>query len=186
MSDKGRIPTIPHFLHVERKDDNSGLKEEAANASESIDDFLDQKVNHIIKVKDQTQHTSPGVKSKSDLTCLDCGRTFASKQCLWVHITGIHHKGSEFCKHCGKTVSLSNLRRHIKEKHQKLKKPCPECGKEYGMSNLSKHIREAHKKENKKCPECGQFFGTRNISKHIKTFHSDKKKVCDICNEEVT
>ena len=170
------------------------LKEEGLRLSETIDEYLDKKVEqfeddfmHVnAKEPEQKQNICRASKNIDGLTCPECGKNFAAKNTLRMHITGIHQNQGEFCKYCEKIVSFGNLRRHIKEKHQKVKKPCPECGKEYGMSNLSHHIRAIHKKENKQCPECGQFFSRSNISTHIKSVHGYLKKVCDICHEGVS
>ena len=134
------------------------------------------------------QNICQGSTTRPKFSCAECGKHFAAKNTLRMHITGIHLNQGEWCNYCEKIVSFGNLKRHIKEKHQKVKKPCPECGKEYGMSNLSHHIRAVHKRENKQCPApgCGRFFSRSNISTHIKSFHADLKKVCDICNEELS
>ena len=170
------------------------LKEEGLRLSETVDEYLDKKVeqfeDEFIYVSPEEQEQKPiicrGRKNSDELTCPECGKNFTAKNSLRMHITGIHQNQGEYCKYCEKIVSFGNLRRHIKEKHNKVKKPCPECGKEYGMSNLSHHIRAIHKKENKQCPECKQFFSRSNISTHIKSVHGYLKKVCDICHEEVS
>ena len=147
------------------------------------DQFID--VNTKNQFEEETKNIGQRSKGTKDLICPECGKHFAAKTSLRMHIIGIHQNQGELCSYCEKIVSFGNLRRHVKEKHHQLKKPCPECGKEYRMSNLSHHIRAIHKKENKQCPECGQFFSRSNISTHIKGVHGNLKKVCDICNEEV-
>ena len=161
---------------------NKSLKQEGKDQQ-----FIDDPLSND-QFEEKMQNICQGSTTRAKFTCAECGKHFAARNTLRMHITGIHLNQGELCNFCDKIVSFSNLRRHINEKHEKLKKPCPECGKEYGMSNLSHHIRAVHKRENKQCPApgCGRFFSRSNFSTHVKSFHGHLKKVCDICNEEVS
>ena len=83
------------------------------------------------------------------------------------------------CKSCGKEFARkTDLKVHIKVKHttQELF-PCDKCEKQYSYkTNLERHKLEKHGLELKKykCPECGAVFTQRSNMKRHKLSHEDK------------
>ena len=107
------------------------------------------------------------------MECLDCNKTFASKETARTHYKEIHMSKLIFkCEVC-----LKNLRHkrgldlhmfNCHGVHYRLN--CLECNKTFKKSSLNQHMKEQHwTKKNFNCKMCGKHFGLeRSLKSHIR------------------
>ena len=90
--------------------DKSFDQDQCLEGQQLIDDPLSKD-----QFEEQMQNICQGSTIRAKFSCAECGKHFAAKNTLRMHITGIHLNQGEFCNYCEKVVSFGNLRRHIKE-----------------------------------------------------------------------
>ena len=116
--------------------------------------------------------------------CLYCKNKFQSKNYLREHTQSIHLEEKIRCMYCEKDISVSNLKRRIREFHDKIRKPCFICRKEFGISKHRRNIIMVHNNESTKFLHCGKFITAFNLNMHIQSVHNKLKK-CELCKVEV-
>ena len=142
------------------------------------DDFEDeQKFKH---------HTC---RNKTEVSCEDCGKCFASSLILRRHKESVHMGLNHYCSNCGKCFkSLATKIRHEKE-HGEKQYSCDLCAKEFSRNDyltkhkilcLSKKFKEKKKQKSSpnetssekslKCNHCDKEFTRRvSLKRHMKT-----------------
>ena len=138
---------------------------------------------------------------RNELKCRECGKIFAMKQNLDVHMKSVHSFASVKCTICHQSFTRqSNLTSHYNYVHDVVDNylvmddgieiqyyECEECSFESRYEkNLRKHILTVHSEERKfNCTEC-PYVSNRmdNLSMHIKTQHSSKATIfaCEECD----
>ncbi|XP_065346256.1 zinc finger protein OZF-like isoform X20 [Cloeon dipterum] len=103
---------------------------------------------------------------EKNVTCEQCGRSFAHKALLHDHRLRMHSdtKPSHLCTYCGKTFATgTSLRRHI-ALHQGLRPhECTLCGTTFAQRyTLRTHQWLVHKVLPYKCDKCDQSFKLKN------------------------
>lgn len=95
--------------------------------------------------------------SQETHSCDICGKTFAFRNSIVVHIK-LSHAGE--CLLCGKLVK--DMKIHMAEHTKEDKKPaakevCPICKLTFTKYALKNHIQNIHEKT-RKCPDCGDVI----------------------------
>ncbi|XP_019697306.1 zinc finger protein ZFP69-like [Harpegnathos saltator] len=125
------------------------------------------------------------VLSKDNINCNICGANYSRPDKCKVHIMS-HLKIKPYeCIKCDyTTVTVSNIRAHIRKSHLKIKPyVCEQCDKCYpSMVLLQEHINIHTGERPFKCQICGTAYGSRQgLNCHYKTHKQDKDIKCDIC-----
>lgn len=122
--------------------------------------------------------------------CIDCDKTYASRQHLLLHQRNVHgriislgHK----CSACGKGFRIrSLLEAHVKQHHtMDTSFVCEICGvASKTRGNLKNHIKNVHmERRTEPCTICGKHVF--NVSGHIKSMHDFKTMECEICGKTI-
>ena len=132
------------------------------------DDFEDeQKFKH---------HTC---RNKTEVSCEDCGKCFASSLILRRHKESVHMGLNHYCSNCGKCFkSLATKIRHEKE-HGEKQYACDLCAKKFSrcfskkFEEKKKHKSSPNEKSSEKslkCNHCDKEFTRRvSLKRHMKT-----------------
>ncbi len=124
----------------------------------------------------------------SELTCLECGKSFSTKWHLSVHHRS--HSRSENdvfkCDFCDKKFTQKCHKTRHEKGHTK-KVTCEECSAEFNSENdLKKHKSLIHA-EIHKCQFCSKSFKNKFNKKRHELIHTQKVTLkCDQCDAEFT
>ena len=121
---------------------------------------------------------------KTEYECMICSLPFANVDLLIDHMKSIHIEELPFiCVDCGKAfASKRDLQVHVKIHRKNFACPENECGKIFDRpQKLSDHTRAVHTKEKPiGCDLCGKdFHSTKSLSRHKKFSCKVKKESCD-------
>ena len=176
--------------HVKTKHDMGGTKEkfQCSYCPKTFRDGTHKKIHEIRKHTKNYEHH-----------CEVCGKGFAERNVLEVHLAEEHNNTSEkntkyvrkpvICPHCGSSFATKgSLQSHIKNIHEGFKFQCPYCDYSNGRkANLDMHIKIKHEGITLPCPHCN-YKATResNLKVHIKTVHEGLRFNCPHCDFQVT
>ena len=125
-----------------------------------------------------------------DSLCPLCGKCYAGKFSLNIHINTVHSGVKRFkCDECTKCFGQNgSLKLHKRSVHEKAKDfICPMCSKGFTIKQtLQFHIKTVHDNiRDYECKECHKMFGLpRQLYVHFKLVHEKiKDKVCTVCGK---
>ncbi len=131
-----------------------------------------------------------GLKLNYKQDCPICGKAFASKQCLKMHINRVHNNEKSFkCTECEDRFFFSKAAMEIHRNtiHYDLKFECDICGQKLKSKNyLRVHKQTVHEGDKSKCDLCSKEFSScSNFRRHMNTVHDQQKSYkCDLCNKK--
>ena len=130
-----------------------------------------------------------GLKLNSKQDCPICGKTFASKPGLKIHIDRIHNNEKRFkCTECVRSFfSKAEMEFHRNTMHYDLKFECDICGQKVKSKNyLRVHKQTVHEGDKSKCDLCSKEFSSySNFRRHMNTVHDQQQSYgCDLCNKK--
>ncbi|KAJ9591178.1 hypothetical protein L9F63_002295 [Diploptera punctata] len=116
--------------------------------------------------------------------CHDCGKNFAKKAQLVLHMSG--HTGSKpyMCNQCCRTfASRINLKKHLFTHTGEKPYLCTHCGIFFGrIDTLTKHMRSHTGERPFNCNVCGNSFARRStFTNHMRTHSGEKPYLCTEC-----
>jgi len=152
-----------------------------------------EKCKESIKVEEFEEHTCV------IFNCDICGKGFNRQSSLYTHIETIHdEKGLSSCETCGKLVSTSQMKSHLKSHVPDQEIPCNICGTKLRSERSLKNHLYRHKLGKTECTICGK--SVNNLKKHLAQVHPKEddnenkyqrknykpvKTVCTICGNSV-
>ncbi|KAJ3608175.1 hypothetical protein NHX12_025225 [Muraenolepis orangiensis] len=119
-------------------------------------------------------------------SCEHCGKSYALKHSLDLHVAKLHTGVRYPCAHCGKLFrSASSLTRHDLMHTQERPFSCRECGKSFrSASELKVHARYHTGERPFKCQECGKgFVQSYYLTVHTRTHSGEKPYPCPTCDK---
>ena len=121
--------------------------------------------------------------------CSNCGKTFATKQCLDAHMY-IHSNERPFhCEICGQSFKKKlTLNAHLTVHSSEKCFTCGTCGKQFSRScGLQRHELIHSGVQPYECSVCGMKFNQScSVTRHMLTHTGKKPYSCDICGERFT
>ena len=101
-----------------------------------------------------------------DHNCTECDKSFFVRSHLNAHFRTVHLKETRIrnreeetviCEYCNKSMSKSNVKRHIKALHEKELQQCHQCGENFtNKYRLRVHVDSVHSEDAKEeCKVCG-------------------------------
>ncbi|XP_014474093.1 PREDICTED: zinc finger protein ZFP69-like [Dinoponera quadriceps] len=125
------------------------------------------------------------VLGKEKIKCNICEMNYSRPDKCKVHIMAHLEIKPYECVKCNyTTVTVSNIRAHIRKSHLKLKPyVCDQCDKRFGsMVLLQEHVYSHTGERPFKCEICGLSYTSRQgLNYHCKTHKTNKDIKCDIC-----
>lgn len=145
------------------------------------DDDDDDSVNNEFNFKVQMRVKKPYIKL---FQCHDCGKNFAKKTQLVLHMSA--HTGAKpyICSQCGRTfASRINLKKHLFTHTGEKPYLCTRCGISFGrIDTLTKHMRSHTGEKPFHCSVCGNNFARRStFTNHMRTHSGEKPYLCTEC-----
>lgn len=113
----------------------------------------------------------PDGKSPEKVACIQCQKTFGTKQLFEYHERTVHIS-VRACNLCGQKVK--DLERHKQNMHSEQEKSnkCPDCGKEFKTKlQLKRHNDAVHLQLRDQCHECDKWFTVTHLKTHIRKVH---------------
>ena len=155
-----------HDLTTDESNNTSLIIHECENCKMTFAD-AEYLVRHQVRCKNHAE---------SSIRCDICNRGFTAKGSLELHIDAVHLKKKEFgCSLCGKLFARKHiLKVHLDTHAGKKDFECSVCGKKFlQKSNLNRHQR-IHEAKNYGygCRFCGQAFTqNKHLKNHMVTMH---------------
>lgn len=118
--------------------------------------------------------------------CEHCGKAYALKRSLDLHVAKLHTGVRYPCAHCGKLFrSASSLTRHDLTHTEERPFSCSECGKSFrSASELKIHTRYHTGERPFKCQECGKgFVQSYYLTAHMRMHTGEKPYKCPTCDK---
>ena len=157
---------------------NRHEKQEPENNCKSL-----EKVELVEKNEKAKKITSSDPKYRK--MCPICGKTYATKNKLEIHISRHSNERNFICEKCSNTFkNHADLLSHDLSSHGELI-PCNECGKPFTAPFLRRHIAKIHVGiKNNICNTCGKaFYSKQRLYKHEIAVHLKVKMFkCDTCD----
>ncbi|CAL8304394.1 unnamed protein product [Lota lota] len=139
------------------------------------------RTNSALKIHRLCRHS--GVDDKH-LICEHCGKSYAHKQSLDLHVAKVHTGVRYPCPRCSKLFrSASSLKRHDLTHTQERPFPCKDCVKCFrSASELKIHVRYHTGERPFKCQECGKgFVQNCYLTVHMRIHSGEKPYQCPTC-----
>ncbi|XP_034720725.1 zinc finger protein 345-like [Etheostoma cragini] len=126
---------------------------------------------------------------KKTLSCSECGKRFATKTHLKIHMRS--HTGEKpfSCSDCGKRFCIiGHLKAHTRLHTGEKPFQCSECEKTFvTKSHLKRHMRIHTGEKPFSCSVCGKTFsGSGNLKTHMITHTGEKPFSCSFCVKSFT
>lgn len=118
--------------------------------------------------------------------CEHCGKAYALKRSLDLHVAKLHTGVRYPCAHCGKLFrSASSLTRHHLTHTEERPYSCSECRKSFrSSSELKIHTRYHTGERPFKCKECGKgFVQSYYLTAHMRMHTGEKPYKCPTCEK---
>lgn len=161
------------------KDDESSNKEDTVSNEKAQD----------IKRPLSGSVQSGGVIQLFEKTCKYCGKTFADRKRLKIHIKDTHSSRRFQCQTCGKLLKTKRLLNRHKEREHTEKDTshqlkCDKCDySTYVKLNLMNHLKHVHEPKTFACEQCGILFATSSrLRLHIECVHNKTIVACPFCD----
>ena len=145
------------------------------------------------KIKSLKRHEALTHKTQN-FKCDICIKSFVHKDLLQQHKQKVHLQNKKeflLCEVCKKSISKSNMKRHILEVHEKIRKyMCEMCDKAFTEKrNLLCHNQSFHsdtkiETEGIRCSYCSKIFNSKAIGRHTREVHEKlKPNKCYLCHK---
>lgn len=137
----------------------------------------EEKLNHTANSQMQDQTWLPANHNKRKCICRMCGKGYANKHSLKLHMI-VHKPTVEYkCDYCHRVFTRrESLSVHVRNHTGKNKFVCEECGREFVRSDTYRYHLFTHTREKKfKCDQCSDAFPRRvELRNHLMLVHGMK------------
>lgn len=119
-------------------------------------------------------------------SCEVCGKCFAKRKYVTVHMRTHTGEKPYPCSFCGKSFTDHSTRARHTRTHTGVKPyPCDLCDKSFTQLNhLAHHLRTHTGEKPFSCPTCGKDFSQQsNLTVHMRTHTGEKPYYCELCEK---
>ena len=170
---------LAEVVETKKIPDAGVIKEEQeVNLSNPTDAVITNQIADMSKLPTQSREKA--------FVCSQCGKAFARKTDLTIHLRVHSGKKPIACTQCGKAFARRyDLTQHLRIHSGEKPFACSQCGKAFSLkSNLINHLRTHSGEKPFACSQCGKAFTQKgHLTDHLRTHSGEKPFRCEKCGK---
>nr|XP_022920205.1 zinc finger protein 37-like isoform X1 [Onthophagus taurus] len=149
-------------------------------------DICGENFDSSVNLDEHKKSKHPEIENALGNECHLCGKNFANKKSLILHIKGHTGESSVLCDMCGKRLSSGeHLKQHLRVHTGYKPHTCTVCGKGFAKKcNLTLHERVHSGEKPYVCKVCSKAFSQRSTLVIHERYHTGERPyVCSLCSK---